>query len=472
MKRSWLFLAFGTAFLVLKLVNLAPQVSDENLYFYAAQLVANGVVPYRDFFFQHPPTQILLLAFLIKLFGFRLFAFKLVHVLVTLGSAFLLYRLTGSKRGAMGLFASLFFLSSSVIFTATDFAVGVHEATFFLILSWYLLGKRPKLAGLALFLGLTIRMYILPAGLGLAAYAFWRGNRRGTTHFLLYSLVPFALFNLVLLGLFGEGFLTPVWRYHFLKPTVEIRQQAFTDFFRNEKFLLLFSAASAFILLRRAVAGRWIFPPAPARLSGDVHLGLAAAFGLAAQFIFLSRLPTVFLIYFVTVIPFLAVLASLTLAVFLPARSRKAAYLFVVLVFGLNALSYEKNMAGKYAFGALDDIVADVRKVTGARETIFGAYLVTPAVALYSDRSITDHEVDTNTQRFMTGLLSAETSTRLATSSGVFLQSVIFDEGTGAVRNVDPFVDPGILVESCRPHRMYPVDQDFGFNRLVLWKCS
>ena len=134
-----IFILLACLFFLLKYTNISERVSDENLYFYTAYLVTRGFFPYQDFFFQYLPTQILLFALLIQKFGFQLHLLKSVHLIATLGTAFLLFRVVnkrGSRKG--GILAALLFLSSYVVLGTTDYALGVHEATFFLIFFWYL----------------------------------------------------------------------------------------------------------------------------------------------------------------------------------------------------------------------------------------------------------------------------------------------------------------------------------------------
>src|SRR3990170_1818832 len=111
-KESLLFLLCAVAFFLGKYFNISPRVSDENLYFYGAHLLNLGILPYRDFFFQHLPTQIMLFAILIRWFGFHLQLLKSVHLIASIGTAFLLFRVVnerGSRKG--GILAALLFLS-------------------------------------------------------------------------------------------------------------------------------------------------------------------------------------------------------------------------------------------------------------------------------------------------------------------------------------------------------------------------
>ena len=219
-KETLLFIFFCFLFILLKLssIGAGPRISDENLYFYAADLVSKGVLPYKDFFIANLPLQIVAYALVIKMFGFKLWMFKTILVLLTIGSSFILFKLISGKKGKrVGLFAAVFFLFSLIIIHASDFATGVHEATFFLLLSWYFLNRSPKMAGISLFIGLTFRRYIFPAALGLIVYQILKRRFKVVADYILFGFVPYILINVVFFYIFGESFLNAVWKYHLLK---------------------------------------------------------------------------------------------------------------------------------------------------------------------------------------------------------------------------------------------------------------
>ena len=62
---------------------------DENVYFYMAKSVSEGLVPYKDFFYAHPPLHVVALAALIKVFGLNFIILKTATLLACLTSAFL-----------------------------------------------------------------------------------------------------------------------------------------------------------------------------------------------------------------------------------------------------------------------------------------------------------------------------------------------------------------------------------------------
>ena len=80
------------------------QPNDEGLMLAAAARIADGQVPYRDFWWFYPPGQPYLLGGLWELFGPSLLAWRIVRVLCDAGVAVLAYALAAAGRrvGAAG----------------------------------------------------------------------------------------------------------------------------------------------------------------------------------------------------------------------------------------------------------------------------------------------------------------------------------------------------------------------------------
>lgn len=471
-KEAWLFLGFCAVFVLLKLVNLVPRISDENLYFYTASLISKGFFPYRDFFFQHLPGQIVLYALVIKIFGFKLLILKLFPLFYSIGSAFLLFKMVGGNRGReFGVVAAGLFLFSYVTLPSTDYGNGPLGAIFFLLLSWYLFSRSAKLAGLMLFFALAVRFYILPAAAGIVLYKIWKRQFREVFWFLVYSAVPFIVVNLTFFLLYGEQFLTPVWRYHLLKSTLSVKQSIFSDLYKSDLVLFLFAIAgiySLFTVVRRKT--RVVLHKGHAKF---LDIGISAALALIAQYLFFYSLSNVFFFYFVVLVPFLSVLGALSLVVFVPKRSRRAALLLVIALSLFNSFFYQKSIARMAVARNLDEMVADVQALTDEGDSIYGSYLIAPLVALKAERKIIDNEVDTNIQRYATGLISAQKATELATQSAVFFQNTHISKETGDILRFEPyFLIRSVVQEHCSIFRTYDMHHDFRFNAIILWDCT
>lgn len=466
-----LFLGFCLGFVVLKIINLVPRVSDENLYFYTANLLSKGFIPYRDFFHQVLPGQILLYAVVIKLFGFNLTLLKLFPLFFSLGSAFLLFKMVDGKQGQrFGVVASALFLFSFVTLPSTDFGNGPHGAIFFLLLSWYFFDRSEKLAGLAFFFGLIYRIYILPAEMGLIIRRLWKQEYRKTSLFLLWSLLPFVALNLMLFWMYGEQFLTPVWRYHFLKSAVGLKQSVFSDLYKSDLVLILFALAGTYTLFSLLRKKKGVSKDI--NVAKFIELGIAAALALVLQYTFFYSLSNVFLFYLIVLVPFLSILAALALTVIVPARSRRAALLLVLALSLLNSFFYQKSIARMTAINNLENIVAEVETITEEGDPIYGAYTIAPLIALRTKMQVIDNEVDTNVQRYTAGLLSSDQGTRLATESALFIQLASVNKETNEILGAQPhFVKFKDIRKYCSLFRNYPHYNDFRFNSILVWDC-
>lgn len=494
--RLLLVLALGI-FLILKLTNIAPKLSDEGFYFYNANLIAQGQLPYQDFFFQHLPGQILFLAGIIKTFGYNLYLLKTIPILASIGTATLLYRMTRN------FITPILYLFSLSVLATTDHSTGVHEAVFLLVLTWLLLDRQKFFwAGLVLFLALTYRIYVLPAALGITLYHLWKdsryqvpgfsfqapgnrltGNRQLAPGkptkwlvFLLTSLIPFSLVNLTLWQTYGEKFLTPVWRYHFLKSEGIDKGKIFSFFLANEWMLLALALTGLVVFL---ITKSKFQNPKSKTNSNDQNpnskLNKAALFGLLAQGAFLLVFADIYYFYLVTLIPFLAVLAVYSIR---SLTSPKSLILFLAAFAIINFYNYQTNHAPVSVLTNLDRIKGDVKGLTkeddppsGEAGTVWGSFVVTPLIALESDRKITENQVDTNAKRNYAGLLSSDEATRLATESALFIQTATLDT-SGKILSLEPdYVKQYVIQDSCTLFRTYPIPRDYEKNAILLWQC-
>src|SRR3989338_9365317 len=69
--KQWIpFLIVALVFIIIEakgLTQVGP--GDENVYFYMAKAMSEGQMPYRDFFYAHPPLHIFLLSVLINIWA-------------------------------------------------------------------------------------------------------------------------------------------------------------------------------------------------------------------------------------------------------------------------------------------------------------------------------------------------------------------------------------------------------------------
>lgn len=507
---SWVGVGLAGVFLVVKAVNITPRISDENFYFYAAKLLADGVLPYRDFFFQHLPGQIFLLAGILKLFGqpssqasFQFLILKFVPILFYLGSAYFLYRILASavsRLAAIG--GAVFLLFSFSVLATSDHGSGVHEATFFVVLNMYLfsrtqytvhsthIGQRTNntqhttynrgymtkdvvMAGVFSFVGLLFRIYILPAVTGFAAYLFLTKRYKDFYAYVTTFLLPFFVVNATLYYFLGAKFLTPVWEYHFLKSEGIPKERVLTYFLQNEWMLLVLAFLGVLVVLGGLGDKN--------KDQQNVHsLFLLSGICLALQSIFLLVFADIYYFYLVTLVVFLAVLAGIALEFILSlTKSEKAVLGFILFFIAFNFYNYQTNVAQQSRVN-IDKIVEDIQATTNGQDTIFGTYTVVPLAALLSGRGITENQLDTNPKRYSSGLVSSQGFTDLAVKSKIFLQLALVDPAPKTVQAVPgkilhldmDYLQEVNIRDNCELFRVYPVLNDPENNAVLLWRCG
>ncbi len=209
--------ALLAAYLALKLETVSWSATDENIYFYDIVLMSQGKLPYRDFFFAHPPLHIVLPALLTIPTAPSFLVLKLVPVAASMVSGTFLY-LAGLQHGRLaGLAGATFFLFAMEQLQASTNLTGINLTVMFVCGAvWGIASGRHLLSGILGGLGVLTGVYASVPVLALMPVAALAGMGG-----LLKLAAGFAATacggNLLLYALFGQPFLDQVYRYHFLK---------------------------------------------------------------------------------------------------------------------------------------------------------------------------------------------------------------------------------------------------------------
>ena len=215
-----LLAAILALYVLVKFQGISYSISDENTYFFMAKTVAEGKLPYRDFFLSHPPLQILILVFAIKVFGAHFTFLKLVPTLFIAGAGILLYLLGKRLYGrAVGFLALLLFLFSFDSLRFSTFGSGISITLFFLVLGYYL-----HFVGAALLAGISLGLAVLTSYLAVPFGVFYIGyllfkDRKGVLKAGL-GFFGVILFSFIVISSFsGWEFVEQTVVYHLSKPS-------------------------------------------------------------------------------------------------------------------------------------------------------------------------------------------------------------------------------------------------------------
>lgn len=210
-----LALLLGT-FLLIKLPGIHASGTDDNIYFYMAEAMTQGRMPYRDFFFSHPPVHLLIPAAAFGIGGFSIGLAKSIPVLATVAASVFLYLAARRAGRGFALLLMLFHLTTYQVLMASSDMNGENLMTAFLAAGlWALVANRPLLAGAMAGLGLGCGLYALAAvvALGLAT-----GSWRALARFAAGLAITFGGTMAIFAAMAPEAFLDGVFRYHLAKP--------------------------------------------------------------------------------------------------------------------------------------------------------------------------------------------------------------------------------------------------------------
>ncbi|MDF1562164.1 MAG: hypothetical protein P1V51_03925 [Deltaproteobacteria bacterium] len=297
-------------FLLLKTYGLQPAASDENIYFYLAARAAEGVLPYRDAFFAHPPVHLLPGTLLALLFSPGLLLFKTIAPLSAAGAGLLLWRVAHRRLGRLeGLLTLLLFLSAHDLLRASSHHTGVNLGLLLLCLGLYLLDREKEVwAGVAIAGSALTAFYLAPAGAALALVHLYRDRRRGL-RLIASGTAAFLAVNLLFLLVAGGAYWDQVYGYHLKKPEVEdaIWGAIKPVTFRNATLIWALAMAPGALLARHLLEGRkkgeGRGPPLP-------RLLLEAGAMVLATLLLLSLLGRLYHFYFLAGFPGLALLGG------------------------------------------------------------------------------------------------------------------------------------------------------------------
>ena len=264
------------AYVAVKLETAGLSAGDENIYFYDVLLFTRGSLPYRDFFFAHPPLHLVIPGLLCLVTGFSLTALKLLPLIVSAMTGLVVWdtvrRPFGAVGGAAAMVAWLFALEQ---LQASSNLTGVNLTVLFMALSlWSVVRNRPLGGGLLAGAAVCTGVYAAPLLAAVPLVLAFR-DPKGLLRFLAGALGIALLINLGFRALAGPGYWEQVYLFHTLKPVDPAQVKAGWLALRNADWAWL---AALWTLV---VAGGALRRPVEARLT---RLGLTrgAMLGLAA----------------------------------------------------------------------------------------------------------------------------------------------------------------------------------------------
>lgn len=443
-------------FLLIKISQIGFKLSDENIYFHMGDLILQGQVPYKDFFFASPPIQILIIAGFLLFTGGNVILLKLIPLIaasITSIFVFILARRVTSKE--YSLLSSILYLFSTVILTTTDHSTGIHLTTMFFIISIYLITKKSFFsAGLLASLALLTRLYSAFAIFGVLLYLLIE-NRKNFLKFVLGLITLFLTANLILLAAFGEHYLQPVFLYHLLKSAGIEKGGIFAFFIKGDFLLIILSLSALFI-----------------KKTNHIRLFLAATISTLFFYVFYTD---IYYLYLGLIMPFLAILSGYTLHKLSDTFPQKAFVIMLTIILAFIVIYNTSIYLGDHADTSKIDFVEDISEYVSENslpnEKIYGSFDIAPLVATLSEREIVNNYVDTNEKTFITGIYDVEERTDKLRGNVrfVIMSAIVSPEGT--VLSIDKIIKRDFLFGECTTTKIYYL-KDYSNNAVILFDCN
>ncbi len=383
------------SFILIRVLFIHPTFSDETFYFNVGKYVSMGKVPYKDFFFAHPPLQLYILAIIFKIFGnsfwiakvFSLFSASFCALLTYVISKELYKNFNGEK---IGLLSAIIFIVTPAFISFSTMGNGMWETSFLVLLSIFILIKNCEtknfvkwlfrdgeiLASIvftyAVFFRYIALLYFLPLILLL-----WIKKIRFKKFIIFTSL--FIFISLVLCwSIFGQNYINQTVYYHlFSKVSLKAPKYQKMQYFGMGFFPMFIALLSIPV----------------AYVEKDRILFFLAFTPLITDLIMILILKLLFYHYFIISLPFYAIVTGRLLSASKDKIIKIIIPVIVILSIISNAQTIDFYLNPTYAnrFYEITDLVSSE---VAENETIFGEPVMTNYISFVTDRKIAGNYLD------------------------------------------------------------------------------
>jgi len=410
----YLFLLILSVFLFFKLSTLNFQFSDGNAYFYMANRILAGQRPYQDFLLADPPLLVYLLAGVKLIIGDKIILFQTLPIFLEAATAWFLFLIikNQTKKTWIAAWSAIFYLSSFLILSTSDFITGLHFINFFITSALLLhLKQKDFLSGLLWATAILIKLYVVPGFAAWLLFLFFKKKypqlKKCFVGALLTGLIimlPFLLLN------FKE--LIDYILLHQLNRPPGIPKTRIWLLFLKKDWAWLFTAGAGLYLARHRV---WLYP-------------------ILAWLGFYLIFTDLYYLYLGVLAPWLA----LGFAEFLQWLSKKldknnnktqiiTSFVFLLLLMNLTHWpDYWNNFHSQHII--TQEQLKELSIISQEHQLpIYGNHEIAPLVALHSNQTLFGNHIDTNGQLFGSGVLDKEKISQQAVETGILLLTNVAD---------------------------------------------
>jgi len=215
------------AYVAVKLEAAGLSAGDENIYFYDVALFTRGLMPYRDYFFAHPPLHVVIPGLISMVTGVSLTLLKLLPLAASCVTGLVVWDTVRRPCGQVGAAAAMAgFLFGLEQLQASSNLTGVNLTVLFAALSvWCVVRNKHLAGGLMAGAAVSTGVYAAPVIAAVPLVLAFR-DPKGLLKFLGGSLGLAAALNLSFRALAGPEYWEQVYLFHTLKPVGAAQTEA------------------------------------------------------------------------------------------------------------------------------------------------------------------------------------------------------------------------------------------------------
>lgn len=391
--------------LVLNSLNIHPTFSDDNFYFNVGKKVSEGMVPYKDFFFAHPPLQIYILAAIFKIFGSSYLIAKLYSLLISALCIPIIFLITKELSGEKTAFIAAFaFLITPTFIAFSSIDYGMWEATLFVLISTYFLLKgKPVLSSVSFSVAVLFRYFAIFYFPFLLLILYLRNEKK--LKFFLSSFIILSFFFVTLFLVFGQNYFEQTIAYQFFS---KVEVSSGTQYWEIGLFYYFLALISALILF----------------IEKDKITFLFASITLIVDPIILLVFKLSFYHYFLISLPFciMAVSKAVTFR-YNVVRVMIPLILFLSIIYNFQTIDYYVNPNHSENFYLINDFI---EKNTSKDAKIFGEPIVTNYVSFETGRGVAGNYFDSYLQHLNFESLDKVIEKLERDKPGIFIEMEVY----------------------------------------------
>lgn len=363
---------------IFKLITAHPSFSDENVYFLMGKRIAEGMVPYKEFSFVHPPFQVYILSALFKIFGSTIAVGKLLPLIASSISVYLIFLIAENLyKEKVAFISTVLFLLTPAFIAFSDQGYGMWEPLLFLLLSVYLVLKnKTALSAIIFSVSFFFRYLTLIYFPFILVLIFLM--KKNLKQFLFSFFLSFSVIFLILYIIFGYEFIDDTILYQmYARFTSSQLLKLSSQYFYFGFFSLFLGLISFLFALEKK----------------DKLLLLFSAYPICADLLILLAFKTIIYHYFLFSLPFIIIAIS---KVFFASRDLIIRVSILVIIFlsittNFRTIDFYQNPEYSKNFYY---IAQYVQNRTSEADNIFGESSVTDYISFTTNISVTSNYLD------------------------------------------------------------------------------